>query len=155
MPFIPILRSSGRGFFHGPAIRLHHSPLADQRHRLTFVISRPLVEALRWEQEDRIVIALGVGSDAGSFQFTRVSRRDAGLKLEPRTTNGFRVAVSLPARVHDIDIATLCAGRPRPDVLDHQVSGEMLLARLSPVSTAAPTRADADLRGVVPIGQRS
>lgn len=154
MPFLPILRSIGRDWFREPAIRLHYTSLADRRHRLTFILTRPLIEALHWHGDDRILLGLGVGTDIGAFQLARVDKKHAGMKLEQRTVASFRLSINLPTHIHGIDIARLCGGRPSPDVLDHEIGQGMLLARLPPIAPALDRPFEADERAVVPLWHR-
>ncbi len=104
MPFLPAIS----GWYReptGPNARLHicKSGRNLDRRRLTFVLSRELIEQAGWQGGERVVIALGVGDDLGAFQISRVTKARAGLKLIPHSNaRGFRVHLTLPPEIHGV-----------------------------------------------------
>lgn len=124
MSFLPALS----GWFRepaGPNARLHVAPTGRymDRRRLTFVISRELVELAGWQGGERIVVSLGVGDDLGAFQLARVTKARAGLKLIPCSSGarGFRLNVTLPPELHGVRPADFLDRLPTPIRLDFTV----------------------------------
>lgn len=120
MPFLPAIS----GWYRepsGPNARLHVSKCGQKldRRRLTFVLSRELIEQAGWQGGERLVIALGVGDDLGAFQISRVTKARAGLKLIPHSNaRGFRVSLTLPPEIHGVRPADLLDTLELPARLD-------------------------------------
>lgn len=123
MPFLPAISGWHREPT-GPNARLHicKTGRALDRRRLTFVLSRELIEQVGWQGGERVVIALGVGEDLGAFQISRVTRARAGLKLIPHShARGFRVHLTLPPEIHGIRPADVLDALELPARLDFAV----------------------------------
>lgn len=115
----------------GPNARLHISKTGRSldRRRLTFVLSRELIEQVGWQGGERVVIALGVGDDLGAFQISRITKPRAGLKLIPHShARGFMVSVTLPPQIHGVrpaDFLDLIALPARLDFAVHDSALEL------------------------------
>jgi len=115
----------------GPNARLHICKTGRNldRRRLTFVLSRELIEQVGWQGGERVVIALGVGDDLGAFQISRITKPRAGLKLIPHShARGFRVSVTLPPQIHGVrpvDFLDLIALPARLDFAVHDGALEL------------------------------
>lgn len=143
MPFLPAIS----GWYRepsGPNARLHICKCGQRldRRRLTFVLSRELVEQAGWQGGERVVIALGVGDDLGAFQISRVTKARAGLKLISHSNaRGFRVHVTLPPEIHGVRPADFLDTLELPARLDFEVrNGALELRCTHPQIARANTR---------------
>lgn len=101
----------------GPRATLHTSVSGrdGDRRRLTFALTRELVDEAGWQGGERFVVSIGVGDDLGAFQISRADRPRTGIKLIPHSrARGFRLNLNLPPVIHGVNIHTLIDGLPRP-----------------------------------------
>jgi hypothetical protein len=101
----------------GPRATLHTSVTGrdGDRRRLSFSLSRELVDAAGWQGGERFVVSIGVGPDLGAFQISRCDRPRAGVKLIAHSRAlGFRLHLNLPPIVHGVDVPELVDSLPRP-----------------------------------------
>lgn len=123
MAFLPAISGWAREPA-GPSVHLHmyKSGRNLDRRRLTFVLSREVIEQVGWQGGERVVLALGVGDDLGSFQISRITKPRDGLKLIPRPhARGFRVSVTLPPGIHGVRPADFLDLLALPAPLDFAV----------------------------------
>lgn len=116
MPFLPAITGWVRQA-PGPRATIHTavSGREGDRRRITFVLTRELVDLAGWQGGERFVVSIGTGADRGAFQISRTDRPRTGLKLIPHSqARGFRLHLNLPACVHGIDIPALVDNLPRP-----------------------------------------
>lgn len=132
MSFLPAIS----GWFRepsGPNARLHISRTGQRqdRRRLTFVLSRELIELCGWQGGERVVVSIGVGEDLGAFQISRVTKARAGLKLIPVSSQGrgYRVHVTLPPELHGVRPADFLDRLPLPNRMDFAVRDSALELR--------------------------
>lgn len=139
MPFLPAL-SHYRYVDNSPRCRLHVSRVGqrDERRRLTFVLTRQLVEKLEWQGGERIVVSIGTGEDLGAFQFARVDKAKAGSKLIPNSrAHGFRLHITLPPEIHGIRPAEFLDRLPLPVTLEWSIRDGALELRSQPAEAGA------------------
>lgn len=71
------------------------------RRRLTFFLSRGLIDRIGWQIGERLIVAIGVGADTGAFQVTRSDHARTGSRLlAVPSSAGARFGLSLPPEVH-------------------------------------------------------
>jgi hypothetical protein len=107
MSFIPITTNKGARPPAGPRVRLYVQPKINS---LSFYITRPVVERVKWNAGDRIMVMLGVGKDAGSAALVRVRGR-SGRKLvsRPLGKTAFIVGCTIPHVIGDLTRAEIFA----------------------------------------------
>lgn len=143
MPFLPALTGWARKQ-PGPRATIHvgiNGYMSDRR-RVTFALTRELIELACWQAGERFVISIGVGEDKGAFQITRSDRPNTGLKLIANSRAlGFRISLNLPPVIHGIDVCRFFDGLPRPCPCDHAVNDGVLVlkARRDEAASAAET----------------
>ncbi len=138
MAFLPAFSTHGADRT-GLRVRLHMQVTGRRgdRRRLTFVLSRGLVEKLGWQLGERIVVALGTEADLGAFQMTRSGHRRVGVALHANSnSSGARLTLSLPPTIHGLEPAVFLDRLVLPQHLDIALEGEALVLRTTPASAA-------------------
>lgn len=141
----------------GPRATLHTSVSGrdGDRHRLTFALTRELVDEAGWQGGERFVVSIGVGEDLGAFQISRADRPRTGVKLIPNSrARGFRLSLNLPPVIHGVVIADLVGNLPRPCPLAWVAHDAVLVLRAE-VKSEAQSSSVVPLRGVGMVGASS
>ncbi|WP_288199498.1 hypothetical protein [uncultured Pleomorphomonas sp.] len=100
----------------GPRAVLHKSVTGrdGDRRRLTFTLTRELVEQVGWQGGERFVVSIGVGEDLGAFQLSRADHPRSGIKLIPHSrARGFRLHLNLPPVVHGVNVVAMLEAVPQ------------------------------------------
>lgn len=138
MAFLPLLPSSGPRVL-GKRLRVvvERTGRNLDRRRLTFGLSRELAEALGWQAGDRIVVSIGLGSDLGRAQLSRVERPGAGHKLIAYAQSRvLRVCVTTPLALQGQDMQPWLDALLDPAPVDFAMTDGALVAQLTPLREA-------------------
>lgn len=139
MAFLPVLSGPGRRVVER-RIRLYVTAYGGRR-RVSFALSRPLIDDLGWHCGERVVIAIGTGADLGAFQLSRVTRAGAGVKLTAFSrSHGLRCAVTFAPGLHGLDPAQLLDPYAAPVDLAFEIEAGALRCSLPPRAEAANVR---------------
>lgn len=116
----------------GPRATLHTSVSGrdGDRRRLTFALTRELVDEAGWQGGERFVVSIGIGDDLGAFQLSRADRPRSGIKLIAHSrARGFRLNLNLPPVIHGVDIVALLKDLDRPCPLAFTAKDGVLILR--------------------------
>lgn len=139
MSFLPALSGYWRAPT-GPNARLHVASAGrnNDRRRLTFILSRELVEMAGWQAGERIVVSLGADDDLGAFQLSRCTKPRTGIKLIAHSNaRGFRLHITLPPEIHGLRPAEMLDSMALPAPLTFTVNGAAMVLRADLTASAA------------------
>ncbi len=149
MTFLPAITGWLRDSRH--MVTMYAQPYGrdGKRRRVTFALSREVLDEAKWQVGDRVIVSVGVGEHLGSFQISRVQRGRAGMRLA-KTSNGgklVRFHLVLPENLPGVCPAEMLDRYAFPNRMDWKVEDGALMVTLDAAAEAAGAGNVHTLRG--------